>query len=77
MDISNEELLKRVGKKLRDLRVLNKMGSYETFAFDNKLPRVTVYRMETGSTNFRIDTLVKMLDIHGISLQDFFKELDV
>lgn len=70
----HEKRIQKIGEKVRELRVKKGYTSYETFAFDNEIPRVQYGRLEKG-VNFRIATLMRILDIHKISLEDFFKGL--
>ncbi len=70
----NEKRLSRIGDKLRELRKAAGYKSYENFAFDNELNRVQYGRMEQGA-NVTLVSLLKVLDIHKLSLEDFFKGL--
>lgn len=76
MEISakNEKRLIGIGEKLRELRKASGYKSYENFAFDNEINRVQYGRMEKGA-NMTLASLLKVLDIHKISLDDFFKGL--
>lgn len=67
--------IERIASKLKRLRLQKGYTSYETFAYDHELPRVQYWRMEKG-TNFTIKNLLKILDIHEISIEDFFSDLD-
>jgi transcriptional regulator with XRE-family HTH domain len=76
-DSGREELDPRIIKiaaKLRELRIEKGYSNHETFAWDNEINRVQYWKVEKGS-NVTIKTLFKILDIHGISLSEFFKEL--
>jgi predicted transcriptional regulator len=64
-----------IGKALKKLREDAKMGSYETFSIDNNLSRATVYRMESGKSNFRIENLIRILEVHNLTIEQFFKLL--
>jgi hypothetical protein len=66
--------INQISKKLKEIRLSKGYSSYETFAFDNNLNRVQYWRIESGS-NITLKTLIKVLDIHKISLEDFFKDL--
>ena len=66
--------LEKIGSKLKQLRVDKGFSSYENFAYQNDLSRIQYWRMEKG-TNFTIKNLLKILDIHKITLEDFFKDL--
>lgn len=70
-----QEILIKIGNKLKDLRLKKGYNSYENFAFDNDIPRVHYWRIEAGKTNITIRTLLKVLAIHNITIQDFFTDL--
>ena len=72
---ASEYRLKKAGEKLKKLRLQAGYKSAETFAFDNELNRVQYWRMEKGA-NFTMQSLMKVLDIHKLSLEDFFKGLE-
>jgi hypothetical protein len=71
----NTETLKRIGNKLRMLRVGAGYGSYETFAVDNDLSRRYYWGAEKGQ-NLSLKYLLNLLQIHNITLQDFFKDIE-
>lgn len=68
------ERIKQIGEKLKGLRIKSGNKSAEVFAYENELNRVQYYRMEKGA-NFTMKTLLKVLDIHKITLEEFFKDL--
>ncbi len=70
------KILSKIGERLKQLRIDNNCGSYEKFAFDNDLSRATIYRIEAGKLDFRIETLIKILDAHNITLKDFFESIN-
>lgn len=76
-DLSSKHItrIKKIGERVKELRVKSGSTSYETFAFENDIPRVQYGRLERGSANFKIATLLRILDIHKISLEEFFKGL--
>lgn len=69
---TDEEVLKEIGVKLKELRIKNGYKSYESFAIDNNLSRMQYWRMEKGITNVTIKSLKRILDIHNVSINDFF-----
>lgn len=69
-----DKRLKAIAEKLKKLRIAKGYKSYENFAYDNNVNRVQYWRVENGS-NITIKSLLKILDIHGISLEIFFKDL--
>jgi hypothetical protein len=69
-----QKRLLKIGERLRELRVKAGYKSYENFAYDNDVNRVQYGRMEKGA-NITIASLIKVLDIHKISFEDFFNGL--
>jgi transcriptional regulator with XRE-family HTH domain len=67
--------IKKIGERVKELRVKAGYTSYETFAFDNEIPRVQYGRLERGAVNFKVATLMRILDIHGIGLDEFFRKI--
>ncbi len=65
--------LKQIAQKLKQLRIAKGYSSYEAFAFDHDLPRVGYGRHEQGS-NLTLKSLLRLLDIHQVSLADFFAD---
>jgi len=63
-----------IAKQLKALRLQRGYRSYEAFALDHDLDRKQYWRMEKG-TNFTILSLLKVLDVYELSLQDFFASL--
>ncbi len=63
-----------ISKKLKELRIKANYTSAESFAYDHDLNRVQYWRVESG-TNVTLKTLLKILDIHKISLGEFFEDL--
>ena len=72
-DIQDERIL-LVAKKIKELRIKADYTSAESFAYDHNLNRVQYWRVESG-TNATLKTLLKILDIHKISLAEFFQDL--
>jgi len=67
------EIQREIGEKLKNLRMKNGYSSYENFAIDNELSRMHYWRMEKGLTNLTLKSLIRILNIHNISIDDFFK----
>ena len=63
----------KVSKRFRELRIEAGYTSQETFAYDKELNRVQYWRVEKGS-NITLTTFFKLLDVHKISPEDFFKD---
>jgi transcriptional regulator with XRE-family HTH domain len=67
------EVLKKIGARLMQLRLKNGHKSYESFALENDLSRMQYWRIEKGKTNLTIKSLVRILNIHNITIEEFFK----
>ena len=65
----------KIANKIKELRVQKGYTSHETFAWENELNRVQYWRIEKGS-NITLKTLITILNIHKISLSEFFGDID-
>ena len=70
-----ETLKKRIGSRLTELRKNKGYTSYEIFAFDHDISRMQYWRIEKGMANLTLKTLMKLLTIHKITIEDFFNSL--
>lgn len=66
---------KKIAEKVKQLRIDKGYSSYENFAYENDLSRVQYWRLERG-TNFTINYLLRVLEIHKLSLSEFFNDID-
>jgi len=62
----------KVAEKIKELRQSAGFTSSETFSYQYELSRVHYWRLEKGM-NLTLESLLKILDIHGITLEEFFK----
>ena len=69
-----EKSIKKVADKIKQLRFDSGYTSYETFAFDKDINRVQYWRIENGG-NITLKTFFKILQIHNLTPQEFFKDL--
>ncbi len=69
-----DERIRKIAEKIKHLRIKAGYTSHENFAWEHELSRVQYWRVESGS-NITIKTLLRILDIHKISLEEFFKGL--
>ncbi|MEJ0055961.1 MAG: helix-turn-helix transcriptional regulator [Bacteroidota bacterium] len=67
-----EDTLERIGRKLTNLRLKKGYTSHENFAYDYKIPRVQYWRIEKGKTNLTMKSLLRLLDIHKMTIEEFF-----
>lgn len=70
---SFDTLLKVIGYRLTELRKRKGYSSHENFAWDHDLPRAQYWRLEKGKANFTIKTLIKVLAIHNLTIEEFFR----
>lgn len=64
--------LKKIGERLREIRKAKGHTSYEFFAYENELSKITMGKMENGR-NFEMTSLLKVLEILKVSPEEFFK----
>lgn len=62
-----------VCQRLKQIRIDRGYKSYEHFALEHcdQLGRMSVWRVEQGC-NLTLQTLLKYLDIHNITMEEFF-----
>jgi hypothetical protein len=65
----------QIAKKIKQLRLDKGYTSYEQFAWDHEINRVQYWRIEKGG-NITLASLLKILDIHKLSLKDFFSDIE-
>jgi hypothetical protein len=68
-------LLERIGLGLSKLRVQKGYTSIKDFASDHHLPMIQYWRIEKGKANLTLKSLVKLLAIHQLGIEDFFCRL--
>ena len=72
-DLHAEEMLEKLGGRLREFRKAKGYTNYEQFAFTHGLPRAQYGRYEKGQ-DLRFSSLVKVLDAMQVTLPEFFAE---
>jgi transcriptional regulator with XRE-family HTH domain len=70
------KVLTRIGVTLSNLRMRKGYSSIKDFANEYDLPLIQYWKIEKGKTNLTIKSLMKLLAIHRIPIQDFFCLLD-
>ncbi len=65
----------KIGKRLKQLRQEAGYKSYRAWADENSIEPKHLWILEAGKTDFKLSSLVKILDIHGITIQEFFQKL--
>ncbi|HKC69416.1 MAG TPA: XRE family transcriptional regulator [Bacteroidia bacterium] len=69
----SEKNVKKIAEKIKQLRIEKGYTSYENFAYEHDLSRVQYWRMEKG-VNFTINYFLRILEIHKMTLHEFFSE---
>lgn len=67
-------IYKEIGDKLKKIRIEAGYTSYENFANEFELDRKQYWRIESGQ-NVTLKSLIKILRIHNLTIQQFFIEL--
>ncbi len=68
--------IEQIGLRIKQLRLNKGYSSAEIFAYEHGLNRVSYWRMEKGC-NITLTSLLRILDIHDITLQEFFSDFDM
>jgi len=72
--VKQEEALKstlnRIGLKLNELRKQKGYTSHEDFAYDHNISRVQYWRIEKGQANLTMKSLIKLLIIHKMTVEE-------
>ena len=63
---------KKIGNRIKQLRLKAGYSSAEKFAYENDIARAQYSRYERG-VDMQISSLLKVLAVHKMTLQDFFK----
>lgn len=68
-----QKVIKKIGNRLKQLRLQKGHKSYEVFAFENDIDRSQYGKYERGA-DMRVSSLVKILMALDISVEEFFSE---
>jgi transcriptional regulator with XRE-family HTH domain len=70
------EELQAIALRLKELRKAKGYSNYEHIAFALEMSRSAYWRLETGA-NFEMKTLIKVCKLLDVSLEEFFKGIDI
>lgn len=70
-----DSYVQRIASKLKQMRIDAGFTSYENFANAKDLDRKQYWRIENGA-NITISTLIKVLELHKVSMKDFFSDIE-
>lgn len=65
--------LKKIGNRIKQLRIKAGYASYEVFAFENNINRTQFGRYEKGE-DLRVSSLLKVLQALRVTPKEFFNE---
>ncbi len=68
-----QQVIKKIGNRIKQLRIAKGHKSYEIFAYENDIDRAQYGRFERGA-NMQIASLVKVLQALGVTIEEFFSE---
>ncbi|WP_419868704.1 helix-turn-helix domain-containing protein [Chryseobacterium sp. CT-SW4] len=72
-DFSKEEVLKKLGERIKSLRISKGYSSCEYFAYEHNISRAQFGRYERGE-DLRFSTLIKIIKAFDMTLEEFFSE---
>lgn len=67
--------LSAIGGKMQEVRKREGYKNYETFAFENEIPRTQYGRYERGH-DLKVSSLLKVLHALDIKPSEFFREIN-
>lgn len=72
-ELSTEDGLRKLGNRIKDLRIKAGYTSYEYFAYEHEISRAQMGRYENGQ-DLRFSSLIKIVNAFEITLEEFFSE---
>lgn len=67
--------LEKLGKRIKELRVKKGFTNSEFFAYEYKINRSQYGKYERGE-DMRVSSLFKIIEAHGITVEEFFEGFD-
>lgn len=67
-----QTILVRIGTGLSMLRIQKGFNNISDFANEFNLPMIQYWRIEKGKANVTLKSLVKLLAIHQLAVEEFF-----
>jgi transcriptional regulator with XRE-family HTH domain len=71
-----EDILRRLGNRIREIRIQRGFKSQEEFADYCHMHRTFLGHLETGRKDFRLTTVLRVAHALGITLQDLFAGIE-
>jgi len=67
-----EDILKHVGRRIKEIRISRGFASQEAFAAYLKMHRTAIGHLEVGRKDFRLTTLIKVAQALDVTLSELF-----
>lgn len=71
--LNDNEELKKLAARIKQLRIKKGYSNYETFAYEHNISRAQFGRYEQGQ-DLRLSTLIKIVNAFDMTLKEFFSE---
>ncbi|MCT4327748.1 helix-turn-helix domain-containing protein [Chryseobacterium indologenes] len=68
-----DEILQKLGKRIKQIRIDKGYSSYEYFAYEHNISRAQYGRYEKGE-DLRFSSLAKVIHAFGMTMDEFFSE---
>jgi transcriptional regulator with XRE-family HTH domain len=65
--------VEKIAERIKELRIEGGYTSYRKFADEHDFEPKQYWNIEEGKSNFGIKALIKIVEIHGITMEEFFK----
>jgi len=72
-ELNTEDQLKKLGNRIKTLRIAKGYTSYETFAYENAISRAQFGRYENGQ-DIQFSSLIRVINALGMTVNEFFSE---
>ncbi len=66
--------LKKIGERLKEMRLAKGFTSYRNFANEYDIEPKSYWRLEQGVSDFKYSSLKRVLDAHDISIEEFYEK---
>lgn len=71
-----DKTITKIGQHLKKLRVEKGYKSYVDFAMEAEMQPKQYWKLEAGTANFTIRTLLRVLAVYELSLEEFFSQME-
>ncbi len=73
MEGNSDKTTLKISGRIKQLRIDKGFTSYRNFADEYDIDAKQYWRIEEGKIDYRMSSLLRILEIHDISLEEFFK----